>query len=177
MPCDEGAGSEEKKDSGGAERAVEILRRAVSQVYSAMRKNMDSFFAAHVDSFLPDEAYDPEKHDLKGRDAVKFLKDFGDCESCVNPIEWTRLHEEYENIIDGLLEEFVAAEGFSSFHDFIRTIQDGCDEDGNFLDDSGRRMLNLLCAATDYRRFVRIMRLKALTLWQKGGKMKKRAKK
>ena len=75
-------------------------------------------------------------------------------------------------IIEGRLEDFVEAEGFNSFREFIDTIQAGCDGDGNFLDESATKMMKLLCAATDYRRFVRIMRLKALTLWQSGRKRK-----
>ena len=67
MPCDEAGSTEGKEEKGNSrsERAVELLRKAVSQIYSVMRKDMDAFFVANVDHFLPHEDYDPEEHEKK----------------------------------------------------------------------------------------------------------------
>ena len=63
------------------------------------------------------------------------------------------------------MQDFCAREGFATPREFIDEIRDASGES-----DSSRKMIKLLCAATNYARFVRIMRLKSATVHHRGEK-------
>lgn len=83
------------------------------------------------------------------------LDDFDDDDE--HKLVYTALHKEFETLLDQALTAFAHEEGFAGPRELYAELQDAVADGGT----KAEKMLNMICAAADYGKFVRLMKNKA----------------
>ena len=111
----------------------QLLRKCVSTMYQTITKRRGPM-ATFYGAHL-DEFNDDEEHKLV----------------------YTSLHKEFEAILDNALTAFAHEEGFATPRELYAELQDAVAEGGT----KEEKMVKMICAAADYKKFVRLMKNKA----------------
>jgi len=76
-----------------------------------------------------------------------------------NKLEYMDIFKKYEALVEAHLERFSKKEGFDRAEDMCRLMKEACSNDK-----SNQKMVDLLVASTEYKKFIKIMKLKAKKL-------------
>jgi hypothetical protein len=77
-------------------------------------------------------------------------------------LEYTTIYQEYEALLEEHLREFSNTKGYESPQEFYQALAKACNKS-----ERATKMVQMLLAATDYHKFVALMRLKAKDLERK----------